>query len=204
MGNNTLQYYRDNAKDLAKRYELADVENIQTLLLQTFCIDDSLLELGCGSGRDASFLAHNNFKVTAIDASYDMISEAKRLHPEISEFLHVKLIPNELNFKNNSFDGVYSIAMLMHLSQSHIQQTIHKIFNLLKVGGIFLFSVSIKRDDIDEHEKDSNGRLFTTMTKEKWIDYCTEQGFKLSEQMTSKDGLDRSGIVWFTCKFKKV
>jgi SAM-dependent methyltransferase len=202
--NNTLQYYQDNAKNLAQRYESADVRNIHDLLVKTFSTNGLLLELGCGSGRDASFLSKNNFKITAIDASCEMIAEAKKIHPEISKSLYVKSIPDGLDFKNETFDGIYSIATLMHLTQNSIQKTMKKVHSLLKYGGIFLFSVSIERDDIDEHEEDVNRRLFTTMPKDRWIDLCATQGFQLLDQMISGDGLDRSGIVWLTCKFKKV
>ena len=201
--NNTLLYYKTNAKSLAKRYESADVSKVQKLLLEVFPKMSYLLEIGCGSGRDANFMTKNNYKLLGIDASKEMIDEAKMIHPLLKESLQVLMIPNELNFDNNTFDGVYSIATLMHLEKNDIKLAINKIFNSLKMKGIFLFSVSIHRDDIDTYYKDINGRHFTTMNQSDWLKICHSIGFKTINTLTTNDGLNRNGIVWLTCVMEK-
>lgn len=199
---NTLDYYKNNAKSLAKRYESADVSNIQNLLLEVFPKKSYLLEIGCGSGRDANFMIKNKYKVLGIDASAEMINEAKTIHQLLKNSLQVTIVPNELNFKNK-FDGVYSIATLMHLKKDDIDTTIEKIYDSLKVQGVFLFSVSIQRDDINSNFKDSNGRHFTTINQNTWLSICNEKGFKTIKAMTTSDGLNRDGIVWLTCVMEK-
>jgi cyclopropane fatty-acyl-phospholipid synthase-like methyltransferase len=201
--NNTITYYKNNAKSLVKRYESANVDKVQQLLLEVFPINSNLLEIGCGSGRDANFMLENNYKIIAIDASKEMISEAKKIHPLLANSLHVAAIPDELNFNDNSFDGVYSIATLMHLEKKAIEVSIKKVYEILKNKGIFLFSVSIKRDDIDKNFKDSKGRHFTTISKDKWIEICNRIGFKTIKTVVTNDGLDRGGIVWLTCIMEK-
>jgi len=64
----TLYFYNSNSKKLTERYEKADVSEVQKLLLQTFGKNSNLLEIGCGSGRDASFMTRNDFNVIAIDS----------------------------------------------------------------------------------------------------------------------------------------
>jgi len=201
--NNTIEYYKNNAKLLVKRYESADVKNIQKLLLEVFSKNSSLLEIGCGSGRDANFMIENNYKLTAIDASKEMILEAKKIHPLLENSLHVVTIPDELSFNTNSFDGIYSIATLMHLEEKEIKKTIQKIYDMLKGNGIFLFSVSIQRDDIDKNFKDSKGRHFTTIPKDRWLDMCNDIGFKTIKTVVTNDGLNRDGIIWLTCIMEK-
>jgi len=160
----TLSYYENNAKDLSQRYESANVENIHALLLKTFPSKSYLLEIGCGSGRDAAFMHGKGYDVLAIDGSSEMIAETKRCHPELAGSLEVMKIPNELHFESSSFDGVYSIATLMHLDKSAIDQTIEKVAAILKTNGKFFFSVSLQRDDVDHDGKDEKGRHFTTAT----------------------------------------
>jgi SAM-dependent methyltransferase len=201
--NRTIFYYDKYAKDLVKRYESANVDKIQQLLLEVFPNNSNLLEIGCGSGRDANFMFENNYKITAIDASKEMILEAKKIHPLLKNFLYVMTIPDELSFKNNSFDGVYSIATLMHLEEKEIVKSIKKIYDILKDKGIFLFSVSLERDDINKKFKDSKGRHFTTISKNKWLQLCNHIGFKTLKTVITDDGLDRSGIVWLTCIMEK-
>ena len=63
----TLSYYENNAKYLSQRYESAKVGNIHSLLLSTFPSKSYLLEIGCGSGRDAGFMYQNGYDILAID-----------------------------------------------------------------------------------------------------------------------------------------
>ncbi len=200
----TLSYYENNAKDLSQRYESAKVDNIHSLLLNAFPSKSYLLEIGCGSGRDAGFMYQNGYDVLAIDGSIEMIVEAKRCHPELAGKLEVVKIPDELCFESASFDGVYCIATLMHLEKDMIDQTIEKVAMILKTGGKFFFSVSIQRDDVDHKGKDEKGRHFTTMTELEWVKCCEKHGLLLVHSEITADGLDRDGIVWLTCVMEKI
>lgn len=194
---NSLNYYEENANSLISRYESADVSEVQQLLLQTFEKNSKLLEIGCGSGRDASFMTKNYFDVTAIDGSKNMIEEAKKIHPELSEKLFHKTLPNDLEF-NQTFDGIYSIATLMHLSENDLKNTLSKIYNLLNENGKFLMSVSLFRDDIDENGFDDKGRFFLVLSFENWKNFLENVGFKILNTKTNSDSLGRGGIEWLT------
>ncbi len=200
----TLSYYENNAKHLSQRYESAKVDNIHSLLLNTFSTKSYLLDIGCGSGRDAAFMHQNAYDVLAIDGSREMITEAKRCHPELADRLEVIKIPDEFHFESFSFDGVYSIATLMHLDKDSIDRTIEKIAMTLKPGGKFFFSVSIQRNDINDHGEDEKGRYFTTMSEPEWITCCEKHGLQLEHSEVTADGLDRDGIVWLTCVVGKI
>lgn len=198
----TLQYYDLSANSLINRYELADVSEVQQLLLQTFEKNSNLLEIGCGSGRDASFMTKNNFDVTAIDGSKNMIEEAKKIHPELSEKLFYKTLPNDLEF-DKTFDGIYSVATLMHLSKNDLEKTISKIYDLLNQNGKFLMSVSLFRDDINENGFDDKGRFFLVLSFDEWIILLENVGFKILDTKTNSDGLGRGGIEWLTLVAQK-
>ncbi len=199
-----MNYYETNAEQLSKRYEQANVSEVQALLLKSFIKKSSILEIGCGSGRDASFMLSHDFEVYAIDGSEKMINEAIKYHPELSNKLEVQILPDGLDFEDGFFDGVYSIATLMHLDQREIEKTIKKISYTLKPNGIFLFSVSIQRDDIGDNKKDIHNRNFTTLPQEDWLEICRDNGFQPIETLTTRDGLDRMGIVWLTCVMEKI
>ncbi len=200
----TLFYYDNNAKYLSQRYESAKVDNIHSLLLHTFPSKSYLLEIGCGSGRDASFMYQNGYNIFAIDGSRELIAEAKRCHPELADSLEVIKIPDEVHFEPSSFDGVYCIATLMHLDKSAIDQTIEKVAMILKAGSKFLFSVSVQRDDLDDQGKDEKGRHFTSMSELEWVRCCEKHGLQLEQTEITDDGLDRDGIVWLTCVVRKI
>lgn len=197
MKNNTLSYYQKNSSLLVDRYESADISKVQQLLLQTFCTNGKLLEIGCGSGRDASFMIKNNYDIIAIDGSKNMINEAKKIHPNLSNNLFHKILPNELTF-DEKFDGIYSIATLMHLTKNDLKAVLLKIFNLLKENGFFLMSVSLFRNDVDKNGYDEKGRFFLILTKNEWLNMCRDAGFKIRDVKINKDGLNRDNIEWLT------
>jgi hypothetical protein len=53
MDRSTIYYYNKNAEKLAELYETADISVIHTLLLRFLSEKARILEIGCGSGRDA-------------------------------------------------------------------------------------------------------------------------------------------------------
>lgn len=193
----TINYYEQNSNNLSSRYENADVSEIHKLLLQTFEKNSELLEIGCGSGRDASFMSKNDYNITAIDGSINMIKEAKNIHPELFKKLFHKTLPNDLEF-DKKFDGIYSIATLMHLSENDLKITISKIYNLLNPNGKFLMSVSLFRDDINKDGFDDKERFFLVLNFDEWVNLLENIGFKILQTKTNADGLDRNGIQWLT------
>ena len=54
MDRQTLDYYNENAEKLAELYETADMSAVHSLLLPFLPEKVSVLEIGCGSGRDAA------------------------------------------------------------------------------------------------------------------------------------------------------
>ncbi len=197
MQDKTLEYYNQKASALTEQYESADVVHIHELLLQTFSSSTTVLEIGCGSGRDASFMDNQGYDVLAVDGSQQMIEIAKVYHPELITKLQVMNIPDEFSFAEASFDGIYSIATLMHLGEEELHKTFDKISSILKPEGKLLFSVSLER------EEDSQ-RYFNTMSKDEWLSYGEQFNMTLEYNNISNDGLNRDNIVWLTCVLSKL
>lgn len=124
----TLAWYDDNAARLTPRYESAQPRALQQTLARWIRPGMRVVELGCGSGRDARFMASLVAQVTATDGSTAMVAEANRLGGA-PEFLRLTLPATrtqliERGLAANTpdgtpcdgrFDAVVSIAMLMHL-----------------------------------------------------------------------------------------
>lgn len=199
--NSTIEYYEKNASDVSFLYEKANMEELHKKLLYNFSDKDFILEIGCGSGRDAAFLSKSNKIVVAIDKSKSMINEAKSLHPEIKHrfFTHDFSVLN-IGIK---FDGIYSIATLMHLSKVEILDAINNIANALCDDGIFIFSVSLYRNDTNEFGLDKDGRFFQDYSEDEWINICIDAGLKIVEVTKTGDGLNRKKMQWMTVVCQK-
>jgi SAM-dependent methyltransferase len=85
-------------------------ERVQARLLYHFQPGDHVLELGCGTGEDALFLANRGIHVTATDASPAMLATARAKvhnHPNITfHLLDLNALPPQPT--SQRYDGVFS------------------------------------------------------------------------------------------------
>ncbi len=91
MDNQTNSYYEDNADHLAAKYDLAKTAKFKSFA-QNLPLGGSLLDIGCGSGRDAAWFQTQGYTVTAMDASLNFIKYVGKYHPELKpRLLHASL-----------------------------------------------------------------------------------------------------------------
>ena len=203
MSPSTLNYYSQNFLKVAERYESADVTQLHDFLSSSLEPGGRLLELGCGSGRDAAFMVRQGFKVLATDGAASMVEQAKLHHPELAAHVVRLKLPDGLSNALGIFDGIYAVAVLMHLSLQDIENTISAVNSLLAAKGRFVFSVPARRDDVITNEFDSKGRRFTAPSPDGWKDLCLKHNLQIVRTMISEDGLGRSGVVWMNCMAEK-
>lgn len=80
--------------------------------------DRTVLDVGTGTGRAALLLARGGAKVTAIDASEQMLAAARRRAAD--EPVNVTFLRGDahaLDFKDRSFDAVVCFRVLMHVPE---------------------------------------------------------------------------------------
>jgi protein-L-isoaspartate O-methyltransferase len=78
----TIDFYNQNAEKLAAQYLQSDRSELQRVLQQWIPLGGKVLEIGCGCGLDAVFMASLTDKVTATDASDEMPHQANRIIEE--------------------------------------------------------------------------------------------------------------------------
>lgn len=113
----------------------------------------SVLELGCGQGRDTFLFARNGFEVTALDYSETAISAVKEKAIEngLSSRIHARTcnVKEPLPFPDDSFDCCYSHMLLcMELSTAEIAFILREIHRVLRPGSLAAYSV---RSNFDKH-----------------------------------------------------
>ena len=93
----------------------------------------SVLDLGCGTGRHALWLAGAGAAVTAVDFSEGMLNEARRKHGASKVRFVVHDLHQPLPFEVAAFDRVVSGLVLEHLSD--LRFVFGEARRVLKPGG---------------------------------------------------------------------
>lgn len=199
----TLGYYDQHARSAASQYEQVDFSPVLDTVRTVMSLPAQVLELGCGSGRDAAALLASGYDVIALDGSRAMISEAIRLHPELQDRLHHHVLPERFRFGAGQFDAVLAFAVIMHLAREQIGTCIREINRVTKPGGLFVVSVNTCRNELNEEGVDRAGRYFTVMPAAQWAELLSSAGFDSERTEVSSDIGGRPGIEWVTFVARK-
>jgi SAM-dependent methyltransferase len=121
---------------------------LREMLLGTFRPGDLVLEIGCGTGIDAIFLAERGISVVATDLSAKMLDllRAKIFDRGLSEMIVTrKLAANQVgklveDWGPTSFDGGFSHAGALNM-EPRIDELPSQLFRLIRNGGHFICSV---------------------------------------------------------------
>jgi SAM-dependent methyltransferase len=113
----------------------------------------SILELGCGQGRDTWYFAENGIMVTALDYSRKSIDQMKRTAKRECQEGWVTALAHDarepLPFPDETFDAVYShMFFTMELTEEEMRRILTDCRRVLRPGGFHVFSV---RNDHDTH-----------------------------------------------------
>lgn len=197
--NKTLDYYEKQAVVLQTRYESADMSELQKFCADFFISGDRLLEFGCGSGRDATFLLNRGYDIISTDGSAAMLNEAAKRHPELKGRLRQLVLPDgAADFEVDSFDGILAVAILMHLMVPEIIMSLLHFHRILHESGRAVISVPSQRKDVDSSGFDDKGRCFTMLSPEDWRRLFSEAGFIVLAELSGSDGLNRPDVLWCT------
>ena len=113
-----------------------DIYLIDQLMKGRYQPADTILDAGCGGGRNMYWFLQNNFEIFGVDSSEAAILELKNNYPNLSsKKLQVASI-EKLPFPDQFFDHVISSAVL-HFAESniHFKEMIKEMHRVLKQGG---------------------------------------------------------------------
>lgn len=128
----------------------------------------SVLDIGCGEGKDAVYLAQKGCAVTAFDLTESGIRKTKLLAEHRG--VNVNAFVADINsFEvDGPFDVIYSTGSIQYLFEKNIDPFFRKIHSLTKLGGFVYFNVFVDKPflplppDWDKEEKMwHTGELFT-------------------------------------------
>lgn len=138
FGNLYSQYYDLLYSD--KDYK-AEVEYINRLIKENSTDVETLLDMGCGTGRHAELLCDKGYKVHGIDLSKDMLKIAENRRKDKEDelsFSHSNIQELNLNKKFNVVVSLFHVISYQN-SNNELIKAFEVAKNHLKDGGIFIF-----------------------------------------------------------------
>lgn len=147
----TIRYYDENAEYYYAQTVGLDLCHLYAPFMTHIPDGGRILDAGCGSGRDSLYFKRHGYSVTAFDASKAMV----RFSSELIGQAVLHLTFDEIAFEKE-FDGVWACASLLHVPRSKAAETITRLANALKGGGVLY--VSLKRSSGQQVMK---GRTYT-------------------------------------------
>lgn len=208
MDKKTQQYYSTHASEATGLYKSAKPGGVSSYFLSAFTSGSSVLDIGTGSGRDLVILAEMGFNVYGIDASPEMVrcaaDYASDFIPAADEKIICASIPQDGLFFNIKFDSVLCSAVLMHIPDELLSDTLACIRNNMKDAGRVLVSVPVERDDLDSEGRTPDGRLFIMRSIDLYTELFRKGGFRKVQYYEETDSLGRAGIRWGVILFEVV
>lgn len=161
MDEKTKLSYADNAQKFSADWRSQPPPaDMYKLLLQHFIPGGETADIGCGDGRDAGWLSSQDFKVRGYDASSDLISLARKHHPDI-EFKEATL--PKLSEITETFENVLCETVIMHLPVAEVQNAIQSLKRITRTGGVIYLSWRVTEE---KDVRSPDGRLYSAFAPE--------------------------------------
>ena len=148
--------------------ELAPTGSINQLL-QLLPSKAKIIDIGCGSGRDATIFSEMGAKVVGIDFCSNLLDIAKQNSP-LPKFELMDI--EAMDFPDSSFDGAWSACSLGHIAKKNLPAVLKKINVLLKDNGIFYLALKKGSGELLEQDMRYEGNI------QKFWSYYEEEELK--------------------------
>ena len=177
MTNKTIHYYNTHAADFVAGTENADMQACRERFLRYLKPGQSILDAGCGSGRDVIAFRNAGYVVDAFDAS----AEICRIASEKTG-MKVKQLRFEELEGEEQYDAIWCCASLLHVDPEDLPDVLTRLHRLLKPEGIlfacFKYGSGVRVKD---------GRFFHDLTEDECVRLLTQAGFSMKELFITRD-----------------
>ena len=203
----TIEWYEAHAEEYAQK--VADKRD--SFLLDRFTkklpAKAKILDAGCGAGRDCMALAEKGLIPTGLDLAGNLIKLAKKHQPKLN-FIKGNFL--DLPFPDNSFDGVWANASLVHLETiKEVKQALKEFRRVMKHNGIAHIFVKQqpgeKKTEVVAHgHSDDVALFFRWFTKAELKKLLQESGItilSIEDNYSRKGG--RKNIKWIAALVQK-
>lgn len=183
----THRYYEDKAEEYLARTSQLDMESLYKPFLELIPAGGTILDAGCGPGRDVLAFLKQGFRVTAFDASEKMVEIASTQ----TGVAVLQMRFQELKYEQE-FDGIWACASLLHVPFCELDDILSRFSRALKTGGICF--MSFKQGNGERFE---DGRRFIDFTEATLQQKLADiSGLSILRTWGTEDQAGRSGVQW--------
>lgn len=190
----TLNYYNQHADDFFTTTVDVDMSSLYAPFLTAIPPGGHILDAGCGSGRDTKAFHLLGYQVDAFDASPEMVLRATNhcgLAVQLMTF-------SQLNAQN-TFDGIWCCASLLHVPFNELTGTLSRLAQALKPNGVCY--ASFKYGD---SERVKEGRHFTDINEHRLEQLIQPLGIlQIIHQWQTEDKRPGRSDFWLNALLKK-
>jgi SAM-dependent methyltransferase len=192
----TLQYYDDHAEAFREGTRGHDVsQNIAALLKHINAPAPlSILDFGCGPGRDLKAFTKLGHAPTGLEGSARFAAMARA---EGLEVWHQNFLA--LDLPDHRFDGIFANASLFHVPSRELPRVLLELHTALKPRGV-LFSSNPRGEN---QEGCHHGRWCVYHDLGAWRRFMHDAGFEELEHYYRPDGLPRDQQPWLASVWRR-
>lgn len=193
----TKEYYDSHSEEYFRTTYKADLQPIWQKLAERLApTSASILDLGCGSGRDLRYFSQLGFQTVGVDYSPNLVKLARAFSGQrvvLGDFA-------SLPFENNTFDAAWAIGSLVHVSRTSLPFVLSEIHRVLKENAYLLTSV---KEGAGE-EVDACGRYNVFHSAEEWANAHLSTGYEVLDVYSTVEGrkTQQNSVVeipWVVC-----
>ena len=155
----------------------------------------SILDLGCGPGRDLHYFRSLGHNAVGLDGSKKFVAMARSYSG--CEVLHQDFLAMAL--PERRFDGVFANASLFHVPSQDLPRVLRELAATLRSRGV-LFSSNPRGNN---EEGLSDGRYSCFFDLDTWRNYVSAAGFVELRHYYRPPGLPRHKQPWLATVWRK-
>jgi 2-polyprenyl-3-methyl-5-hydroxy-6-metoxy-1,4-benzoquinol methylase len=171
------RYYSKHAQAFFDSTVDVDMHSLYEAFLPLVTAEGTILDAGCGSGRDCKAFLEQGFKVDAFDASPELVAKATALINQ-----PVKHAFFQTYHSTHLYDGIWACASLLHVPMDELAAVMAKLVGMLKEDGVCYCSFKLGNEEIER-----NGRIFTNLNETSFPHYITGLPLSIEKQWRTGD-----------------
>lgn len=184
----TISAYDSMAAGYSKEwFESDSVTDFVEKFIQTLPDKATVLDAGCGSGREINKLTQSGFDCIGIDLSPATISMARLNVPEayfrVMDF-------RQIDYPDSLFEGALCVASVHHLFNEDFQIALKSFRRVIRPGGTLGLTIKLGAG----YEYDRAGRFNYFRDREKSLSAISDAGFDMQFEEVSKGSQNQSWL----------